>query len=211
MAAEHLSAVAFSLDITHYATMANNTTTTTAPTTAPARAPQRRPGGAPQRQRNRSRFGMQMFEKQNLKKIFGIRETQLRRYFAEADRSIERTGNALVSLLERRLDNAVFRAGWAESRAHARQMTTHRLFAVNGRPVDVPSYQLKIGDVVSVKEGKRGKAPFMNFEKRLQNAAAPAWILLNPQDYSFKVTALPTVDDAALGVDIQAIVEFFAR
>lgn len=187
--------------------MANEVTTQPA-----ARATtQRRPSGGPQRRRNKSRYGAQMFEKQSLKKIYGIREQQLRRYYVEARRVSARTGDALVSLLERRLDNAIYRAGLAESRRHARQLSGHRLFAVNGRAVDVPSYQLKIGDIVSVKESKRKKTPFSNFEKRLQNVAAPVWISLNPPDYSFKITALPTVDDASVGVDIQAIVEYFAR
>ncbi len=90
-------------------------------------------------------------------------------------------------------------------------MATHRLFTVNGRPVDIPSYSLRVGDVVAVKESKRGKSYFTSFEKRMQNASSPSWILIDPAAFSFKVTALPDAAEANLGIDIRAVVEFFAR
>lgn len=170
-----------------------------------------RGGKAGARRAPKSRYGTQMEEKQNLKEIFGIREEQLRKYYREAKRSSEETGPELISLLERRLDNTVYRAGFATTRGAARQMTTHRLFTVNNRPVDVPSYRVKPGDVVSVRENKRGKALFSNFEKRMQNVNAPSWILIDGGTYSFKVTGDPQVSEAMVGVDVQAIVEYFAR
>ena len=178
---------------------------------AQAAAPARRPAGPMQRRRQKSRYGTQMEEKQNLKKIYGIREEQLRHYFSQAQRSSQETGLFLVSLLERRLDNAVFRAGWAPTRPAARQMSSHRLLLVNGHPVTVPSISLRVGDVVSVKENKRTKPLFENFMMKLQNVHLPSWIELMPQEFSFKVTALPTMEEAQLGVDIRAIVEYFAR
>lgn len=173
-----------------------------------SRAPQQQQRG---RRRQVSRYGSTLKEKQDLKKLFGVREEQLHKYYERALKFRGQTGPTLVSMLERRLDNAIFRAGFAQTRPQARQMSTHRLFAVNGRPVDVPSYSLAVGDVVSVRDSKKTKAYFSSFEKRMQNVNAPSWILINPQEFSFKVTALPSFEEANVGVDIRAVVEFFAR
>ena len=170
-----------------------------------------RPGGPQRRRRQRSRYGTQMEEKQNLKGIFGIREEQLRKYYREAHHDTTETGPQLVTLLERRLDNALYRAGFAPTRQAARQLASHRIVDVNGQPVTVPSLRLKVDDVVAVRESKRGSALFENFAKRLQNVATPSWIALNPKAYSFTVTALPTAEEASVGVDMRAIVEYFAR
>ena len=185
-----------------------------APTADPRTA--NRPGQGGQRQqgrrpRQKSRYGQQLSEKQNLKELFGIRDGQLRKYYAQALKTRGQTGPMLISLLERRLDNAIFRAGFAQTRPQARQMATHRLFAVNGRAVDVPSYELKTGDVVSLRESKRNKSYFSSFEKRMQNASTPSWILINPEEFSFKVQSLPAYEEANVGVDIRAVLEFFAH
>ena len=180
------------------------------PTPNPNPAAQKRqPQG--RRPRPKSRYGASLSEKQNLKNIFGIREEQLRKYYRQAQKSRGQTGSMLISFLERRLDNAIFRAGFAQTRPQSRQMATHRLFTVNGKPVDVPSYSLKVGDVVAVKENKKGKAYFSSFEKRMQNANTPSWILLDPASFSFTVKAMPDLEEANLGIDIRAVVEFFAR
>lgn len=159
----------------------------------------------------KSRYGQQMQEKQNLKEIYGIREEQLRKYYAEARRSKTSTGEQLISLLERRLDNAIYRAGLAPTRPAARQMATHRLFAVNNRPVDIPSYRVKPGDIISVRESKRNKSYFTNWDKRTQNLQPPTWITLDPASYSIRIQAEPTAEQSNVGIDVQAIVEFFAR
>lgn len=179
-----------------------------APAGQQRRAPQQQQRG---RRKQVSRYGTQLKEKQDLKKMFGLREEQLHRYYERALKFKGQTGPTLVSMLERRLDNAIFRSGFAQTRPQARQMATHRLFAVNGKAVDVPSYSLKVGDVVSVRDGKKSKAYFTNFEKRMQNVNAPSWVLINPEEFSFKVTSLPSFEEANVGVDIRAIVEFFAR
>jgi small subunit ribosomal protein S4 len=163
------------------------------------------------RRKPKTRYGYQMAEKQSLKRIFDIGERQLRSYYQEADRAEEATGSSLVSLLERRLDNAVFRAGFAETRPAARQRVSHGLFQVNGRRVTIPSYRLKAGDVVTIKENKRPKAVFKAFPKSLQNTVSPEWITLQPDQFSFKVSQLPKGEEMPLGVDLQAIVEFLAR
>ena len=167
--------------------------------------------GARGRRKVRSRYGTQLAEKQQLKEIYGIREEQLRRYYKEAQKSEEQTGRVLVELLERRLDNALYRAGWAPTRKAARQMASHKLVTVNGRVVSVPSIRLRENDVVAVKESKRSKEVFANFEKKLQNTALPSWITLDSKEYAFKVASLPNMEEAAVGVDIRAVVELFAR
>lgn len=173
---------------------------------SPFSGPQR--GG---RKRSQGRYALQLLEKQNLKKIYGLREEQLRRYFREARFRKGETGPMLIALLERRLDNALFRAGIALTRTQARQMASHRLFQVNGRSVNIPSYRLSKGDVVTVKESKRAKALFTNFEKRMQNVQPPSWIQLDPANYGFTVVGEPSADQAGVGVDIRAVVEMFAR
>jgi small subunit ribosomal protein S4 len=179
------------------------------PQPSPQQKPQQQQQG--RRRRPQSRYGVGLQEKQGLKKIFGLREEQLKKYYERALKVKGQTGPTLISLLERRLDNAIFRAGFAQTRPQARQMTTHRLFAVNGKPVDVPSYSLKPGDVVSVRKSKQGKSYFSSFDKRMQNSTAPSWILNNPEEFGFKVTSIPSYEEANLGVDVRVVVEFFAR
>lgn len=162
-------------------------------------------------QRRLSRYAHQLQEKQQLKEIFGIRERQLRNYYQEAGLSSEATGPFMISLLERRLDNTVFRAGFAHSRAAARQLVSHGFFLLNDRSINVPSARVRAGDVVSIKETKRARGPFTNFPKSLQNVVAPSWIELDPPKYAFKILASPQAEEANIGVDVQAIVEFFAR
>lgn len=161
--------------------------------------------------RSVSRYGKQLHEKQQLKELFGLREEQFKKYYREAKRYRLDTGKLLVTLLERRLDNAAFRAGFAQTRPHARQMTSHGLFTVNGKPVDKPSFRIKVGDIVAVKETKRKKSYFLNFAKRTQGAKPPSWIRISPKDYTFTITDLPSFEEANVGVDIQSVVEFFAR
>jgi small subunit ribosomal protein S4 len=114
-------------------------------------------------------------------------------------------------MLERRLDNAVFRSGMAQTRPQARQMSTHGFFTVNGKTVDIPSYLLKTGDVVAVKENKRSKPFFSNFDKRMQSVRTPSWVSITASEFSFTCTAVPDVQEANVGVDMRAIVEFFTR
>lgn len=167
--------------------------------------------GQQRRRRQVSRYGSQMAEKQQLKEIYGVRERQLKNYYSHAKRSKGQTGAELLAALERRLDNAVFRAGFAVTRPASRQMVSHGYFKVNGKVTNVASHGLRPGDVVSIKETKRKKAHFVAFPKSLQNVTPPAWIVLDPSTFSFKVSALPQVDDSPMPVDIQAVVEFFAR
>lgn len=163
------------------------------------------------RRRPGSRFSQQMHEKQNLKEIYGLREEQLKHYYRQALQSRAETGPLLIQMLELRLDSAVYRAGFAQTRKQARQMVTHGILAVNGRKVDIPSRRLAVGDVISVKEGKRKKGLFDNFEKRMQSVRLPEWLAHDTSDYSFKVIGEPVPEQAGIAVDIRAVVELFAR
>ncbi|MDA1169117.1 MAG: 30S ribosomal protein S4 [bacterium] len=174
-------------------------------------SPQQKQQQQGRRRRPPSRYGVGLQEKQSLKKIFGIRDEQLKKYYNKALKVKGQTGQTLITLLERRLDNAIFRAGFAQTRPQARQMTTHRLFSVNGKPVDVPSYSLKKGDKVTVRKSKQGKSYFSSFDKRMQNYQSPSWILTNPEEFGFTVTAPPTYEEANIGIDVRVVVEFFAR
>lgn len=163
------------------------------------------------RRRNTSRYGQQLVEKQTLKELYGLREEQLRGYYRRALAARGQTGPGLIAMLERRLDNAVFRVGFAQTRPQARQMVAHGLFLVNGRKADIPSYQLHTNDVISIKESKRAKALFDNFEKRMQGARLPSWLALDIKGYGFKVMTDPSAEEANIGIDIRAVVELFAR
>ena len=138
-------------------------------------------------------------------------ENQLKNYYKAAKKSSAETGPALIERLERRLDNAIYRAGFATTRAQARQMASHGLFSVNGRSVNVASILLSEGDVVQVKEGKRKKSYFTNFDKRMQNTQLAEWLELDVKNYGFKVVGKPEVDQTGIGVDIKEIVEFLSR
>lgn len=171
-------------------------------------------GAQPQtkrRRRPKSRYGAQLEEKQNLKEIYGVGEGQLKTYYEAAKKSASETGPELIKRLELRLDNAIYRAGLASTRAQARQMASHGLFTVNNRSVNIPSIRLGKGDVVRVKESKRKKSYFTNFSKRMQNAQVADWLELEVTSYGFKVREEPTVDEVGIGVAIQEIVEFLAR
>lgn len=173
-----------------------------------------RPGGGAGGRRGNKRqgpFGEQLREKQNLKGFYGIREEQLRKYFRNARKHTGNTGQELIRQLESRLDNAIFRSGMAETRQHARQMASHKIFLVNGKPVNIPSLQLKKGDMVTVKESKRKNAYFSNYEKKMQGAKTPSWILNDTENFGFKVTDAPDPEEGGAGVAVQSVVELLAR
>lgn len=158
-----------------------------------------------------SDYGLQLREKQKLRRIYGVLERQFRRYFAIAQRARGMTGALLLILLERRLDNVVYRLGFASSRAQARQLVRHGHFEVNGRKVDIPSYQVKPGDVIRVRDSSRGKDYFKEIAERLEGHRPPPWLLLNPQDLSGQVLRLPVREEIDTRVQEHLIVEFYSR
>jgi small subunit ribosomal protein S4 len=158
-----------------------------------------------------SEYGRQLREKQKMRRYYGVHETQFENYFRDAARVPGQTGRTFLQLLERRLDNVVYRLNLATSRAQARQLVTHRHFRVNDRIVNVPSYVLKPGDVISI--GERSlKSPV--FQSNLEVAGArrpPEWLEWNDQDKTAKVVQLPAREQIDTPVDEQLIVEYYSR
>jgi small subunit ribosomal protein S4 len=156
-------------------------------------------------------YGQQLREKQKVKRIYFILEGQFRNYFERAARMKGITGANLLFLLERRLDNTAYRAGFSTSRRQARQLVNHGHMLVNGRKVDIPSYQVKVGDVITVKESAR-KNP--HIEGAWQTAAGrgrPSWITSDGTDMGARVAALPTRDDIDRSINEQLIVELYSK
>lgn len=156
-----------------------------------------------------SEYGTQLREKQKIKRTYGLLEKQFRKYYDMASRMQGNTGNLLSSLLERRLDNAVYRFGFASSRNQARQLVNHGYFMVNGKRMDIASYLLKEGDVVSVKKGKEGY--FKNLENTLKSSQTPSWLTLDYQKLQGKIVALPAMNEVDINADIHLVIEFYSK
>jgi len=158
-----------------------------------------------------SDFGMQLREKQKARRIYGVMERQFRRYFKEATRRKGLTGENLLSILESRLDNVVYRLGFADSRAQARQLVLHGHFEVNGRKTDVPSYLVEQGDVITVKTNSRGNTFFKERAQVLQTKSSPAWLGLEAVAMRGAVLGEPSREDIAIPLNEQLIVEYYSR
>ena len=162
--------------------------------------------------RGLSEFGRQLAMKQKIKRIYGVMEKQFRHHFEEAAKRSGVTGDLLMGRLEMRLDNAVYRLGFAPSRALARQLVSHGSFSVNGRALDVPSAEVSVGDVIAVAATKKDKTYFKNQLEILKNKKdVPTWLELDAQKLAGKVVSLPKRDDVGIGVDPQMVVEFYSK
>ena len=169
------------------------------------------PGQHGQRRRKDSEYGLQLREKQKVKRIYGVAERQFRRIFTEATRVKGVTGETLLQLLERRLDNTVFRMGFAESRRQARQLVRHGRVQVNGRKVDIPSYTLKPGDQVGLKEKARDNVTVKRSLESLQKRPLPEWLEVDPGQFTGTFKKIPKKDEIALPVQEQLIVELYSK
>lgn len=161
--------------------------------------------------RKMSDYGMQLREKQKARRVYGVMEKQFRRYFKEATRRKGLTGSQLLIMLESRLDNVVYRMGFADSRAQARQLVRHGHFDVNGRKTNIPSFQVRQGDTVTVRESSRGMAYFKERAQALQRARIPTWLTLSAANMSGSVANLPTREDIEIPLNEQLIVEYYSR
>ncbi|SHF08612.1 SSU ribosomal protein S4P [Caldanaerobius fijiensis DSM 17918] len=167
------------------------------------------PGQHGQNRKKLSNYGVQLREKQKVKSIYGILETQFRRYFEEAERRKGITGENLLQMLERRLDNVVYRLGFASSRAQARQIVKHGHILVNGQKVDIPSYETKVGDVISVKEKSRQMQVIKdNLEA---NRNVPDWLQLDKDNFQGTVVALPKREHIDIPIEEHYIVELYSK
>lgn len=163
------------------------------------------------RRRKASDYGIQLRAKQRARRLYGVMETQFRRYFDRAERSTGVTGTVLLQQLERRLDNIVYRLGFAASRREARQLVSHRHFAVNGRISNIASMQLRPGDAVSVRERSRDLEPIQNAITLLQSRSVPDWLSVDTDKLEGTVIRLPEREEMEMVIDEQLIVEYYSR
>ena len=169
------------------------------------------PGQHGQGRKKSSEYGMQLRAKQTARRFYGVQENQFHHYFEIAERKQGITGDNLLRILESRLDNVVYRVGFASSRAEARQLVGHGHFEVNGKRVDVASYLLKAGDVVSICEKSRSSEKIKAVVEANSARPVPQWIDVNRDQLTAKVIALPTRDQIEAPVDEQLIVEFYSK
>ncbi len=156
-------------------------------------------------------YGLQLREKQKAKRIYFAQEGQFRNYFEKAARSKGVTGEVLLQQLERRLDNVVFRLGFAQARRQARQLVRHGHIAVNGRKVNVPSFQVSVGDEITVRENSRKLVVMEAAKEFASHQPAPSWLEINRDNFSGRVLALPKREDINLPVNEQLIVELYSK
>jgi small subunit ribosomal protein S4 len=156
-------------------------------------------------------YGIQLREKQKVKRTYGVLENQFRRYFEAADRQKGITGVLLLQSLERRLDNVVYRLGFATSRPQARQLVRHGHFTVNGRKVDIPSYPVRIGDSVAVRQSSRENPTIQHAIEEVKGRGIPEWLLLDADRQAGTVSSMPTREQINLPVQEQLIVELYSK
>ena len=169
------------------------------------------PGQHGVRRRKMGDFGIQLREKQKVRRVYSVLERQFHNYFVEAGNLDGVTGENLLRFLETRLDNVVFRLGFATSRAQARQLVNHGHFAVNGVPTDVASFMVKPGDRIEVRENRREREPFKIAKETLRSHQAPEWLSLEPARLAGSVLSLPRRDQMPLDLNEQLVVEFYSR
>jgi small subunit ribosomal protein S4 len=158
-----------------------------------------------------SDYGVQLREKQKLKRMYRLLEKQFRGYFEKADQLKGITGTNLLVLLERRMDNMVFRMGFSNSRDEARQLVTHGHFLVNNKPVNIPSYLLKAGDVITVKEGSRKITRILEAMETVTRRGVPQWLALDKENFNASIKMLPVREDLAMPVQEQLVVELYSK
>lgn len=169
------------------------------------------PGQHGQARKKISEYGIQLREKQKARKTYGILENQFRNYFAKADRQQGITGENLLRLLERRFDNVIYRLGLGASRPESRQLVRHGHFLVNGKKVDIPSFLLKVGDVITVKEDSKKSPRIAELIENAGRKSIPGWLEYDADQASAKVVALPNREDIDIPIQEHLIVELYSR
>ena len=169
------------------------------------------PGQHGQGRKKTSEYGLQLRAKQMTRRFYGVLENQFRHFYEMATKMPGKAGDNLLILLETRLDNVVYRCGWASSRAEARQLVVHGHYTVNGKKVDIPSYLVKAGDVVAIKEGSRSSDKFKAVIEANSARPAPKWLDVDAQNAQAKIVELPTREEIDLEVDETLIVELYSK
>lgn len=167
--------------------------------------------GQQQQRRKLSNYGVQLREKQKLRRIYGLNEQQFLNYFTKAASQKGATGENFLVLLERRLDNVIFRLGLATSRSAARQIVRHGHVTVDGQKVNIPSYQVRVGQVVSLKDKSKTKQYFVDMAENAKNKTAPKWLEADYEKVGGKVVSLPAREDIDTQVDELLVVEFYSK
>lgn len=158
-----------------------------------------------------SDYGLQLREKQKVKRMYGVLEKQFRRYFEEADRRRGNTGANLLGLLESRLDNVVYRMGFGSTRAEARQLVSHKAITVNGQSVNIPSYMVKVGDVIAVREKSKKQARIVEALQLAQQVGFPAWVEVSIDKVEGTFKQVPDRDQFGADINESLIVELYSR
>ena len=158
-----------------------------------------------------SEYGTQLKEKQKLKFIYGVLEKQFYHYYEIASKMEGQAGNNLIVCLESRLDNVVFRMGLALTRREARQLVNHGHFLVNGKRVDIPSYRIKVGDVISLRDKSKSSPKFKANVEETNGRIVPLWLEVNKDEFSAKVTRMPNIEDLDYDVEAHLIVELYSK
>ncbi|MBP3313688.1 MAG: 30S ribosomal protein S4 [Oscillospiraceae bacterium] len=174
-----------------------------------AKSSNKNPGG--QRRTKKSEYGLQLTEKQKVKFVYGILEKQFRMYYEKAERMNGNTGEILLSLIERRLDNVVYRLGFAATRREARQLVNHGHYTVNGKRVNIPSYLVSVGDVIAVSEKSCSTTRFKMLKENDKFVAAPKWLDRDKNNLQGKVIALPAKEDIDFEISENLIVELYSK
>ena len=169
------------------------------------------PGQHGQARKKLSEYGVQLREKQKAKRFYGVLESQFRSYFESAARNKGVTGEVLLQLLESRLDNVVYRMGFGSTRAEARQLVTHGHFSINGKRVNIPSYQTSVGEEIEVAEGSRKSVRFKEILDMTGSKVVPKWIEVDQENLKGKVVAIPAREDIDLPVQEHLIVELYSK
>ena len=169
------------------------------------------PGQHGKGRKKTSEYGLQLRAKQKARRYYGVLENQFHHYFEIAERKTGVTGENLLRLLESRLDNVIYRLGWANSRAEARQLVVHNHFTLNGKKVNVPSQLVKAGDVISIKAGSRDSAKIKEILEANEGRPTPTWLDLNRETLEAKVINLPTREEIDAPVEEQLIVEYYSK
>jgi small subunit ribosomal protein S4 len=168
-------------------------------------------GRRAQYRRKTSDFGLQLREKQKARRFYGVLERQFRRYFKEAERRKGLTGDNLLQILESRLDNIVYRLGFAGSRAQGRQLVRHGHFEVNERKTNIPSFLVRPGDQIAVRAKSRSNAYFTDVAEEMEHRFLPEWLIVDVNTLSGRVLALPTRDQIAVPINEQLVIEYYSR
>lgn len=158
-----------------------------------------------------SGYGLQLQEKQKAKKYYGLLEKQFRLTYAKASKQQGDAGKNFLKLLEMRLDNVIYRLGWASSRSQARQLVNHGHFTVNARKTDIPSFSVKVGQVIKIKKASQNNRFFKGLDEKLKKAERPSWLNFDVKDLSAKVLHDPKETDLPQNINVQMIIEYYSK